>query len=66
MRLELLKENLNLLNARSKYDMSCSIYRTKADCVALGAYILVYDIIEQLLPYFECALSNFRDIFNAY
>jgi hypothetical protein len=47
MRLELLKAypNLlnahpNLLNAHSKYGVSSSIYITKADCVALGAYMI--------------------------
>ncbi len=37
MRLELLKAYSNLLNVQSKYGVSCSIYITKADCVALGA-----------------------------
>jgi hypothetical protein len=37
-------------------------YVTKADCVALG----LYDKIEQLPPYFECALSNFRDVLNVH
>ncbi len=60
MRLELFKAYPNLLNAHSKYGMSCSTYITKANCVALGTY----EKIEQLPPYFECALSNFRDIFN--
>jgi hypothetical protein len=40
MRLELLKAYPNLLNAHSKYGMSRSIYITKADCVALGAYMI--------------------------
>ncbi len=40
MHLELLKEYPNLLNAYSKYGVSSSIYITKADCVALGAYIM--------------------------
>jgi hypothetical protein len=40
MRLELLKVHLNLLNAHSKYGVSCSIYITRAVCVALGAYII--------------------------
>jgi hypothetical protein len=64
MRLELLLAYSNLLNAHSKYGVSSSIYITKADCFTLGAYI--YDKIEQLPPYFECALSNFRDILNAH
>jgi hypothetical protein len=37
MRLELLQGYPNLLNAHSKYGVSCSIYITKADFVALGA-----------------------------
>jgi hypothetical protein len=40
MRLELLKAYPNLLNALSKYGVSCSIYITKADCVALGTYMI--------------------------
>jgi hypothetical protein len=64
MRLELLKAYPNLLNAHSKYGGSCSNYIMKAFCVALGAYM--YYQIEQLPPYFECALSNFRDILNAH
>jgi hypothetical protein len=40
MRLELLKAYPNLLNAHSKYGVSCSIHITKADCVALGAYMI--------------------------
>jgi hypothetical protein len=40
MRLELLKVCPNLLNAHSKYGVSCSIYIMKADCVALGAYMI--------------------------
>jgi hypothetical protein len=65
MRLELLKAHSNLLNEHSKYGVSSSIYITKADCVAQGAN-MIYDKIELLLPYFECALSNFRDILNAH
>jgi hypothetical protein len=64
MRLELLKAYPNLLNAHSKYGVSCSVYITKADCVALGAHMICK--IEQLQPYFECALSNFRDILNVH
>ncbi len=64
MLLELLEAYPNLLNAHSKYVVSSSIYITKADCVALGAYMIKK--IEQLPPYFECALSNFRDILNAH
>jgi hypothetical protein len=63
MRLELLKAYPNLLNAHSKYGGSSSIYIMKADCVALGAYMIK---IEQLPLYFECALSNFQDILNAH
>jgi hypothetical protein len=37
MRLELLKAHPNLLNAHSKYGVTCSIYITKANYVALGA-----------------------------
>jgi hypothetical protein len=37
MHLELLKAYPNVLNAHSKYGVSCSIYITKADCVTLGA-----------------------------
>jgi hypothetical protein len=40
MRLWLLKANPNLLNAHSKYGMTSSIYITKADCIALGAYVI--------------------------
>jgi hypothetical protein len=40
MRLELLKAYPNVLNAHSKYDVSCSIYIKKADCVAQGAYMI--------------------------
>ncbi len=40
MRLELLKAYPNLFNAHSEYVVSCSIYITKADCVALGAYMM--------------------------
>ncbi len=40
MRLELLKAYPNLLNAHSKYGVSSSIYITKADCVALDAYMI--------------------------
>jgi hypothetical protein len=40
MCLELLKAYLNLLNAHSKYGVSCSFYIMKADCVALGAYMM--------------------------
>jgi hypothetical protein len=36
----------------------------RAGCVALGA--ILFDKIEQLPPYFECALSNCRYIFNEY
>jgi hypothetical protein len=40
MGLELLKAYTNLLNAPSKYSVSSSIFITKADCVALGAYMI--------------------------
>jgi hypothetical protein len=40
MYLELLKVYPNLLNAHSKYGVSCSIHITKADSVALGAYMI--------------------------
>jgi hypothetical protein len=40
MHLELLKEHPNLLNAHSKYGVSCSIDITKAYCVALGANMI--------------------------
>ncbi len=40
MRLELLKAYPNLLNAHLKYGVSRSIYITKADCVALGTYLI--------------------------
>jgi hypothetical protein len=40
MRLELLKAYPYLLNAHSKYSVSCSIHITKANCVALGAYMI--------------------------
>ncbi len=40
MRLELLKAYSNLLNANTKYGVSSSIYITKADCVAQGAYMI--------------------------
>ncbi len=40
MRLELLKAYPNLLNAHSKYGVRCSIYITKADCIALGPYMI--------------------------
>ncbi len=40
MRLQLLKLYPNLLNAHSKYGVSSSIYITKADYVALGAYLI--------------------------
>jgi hypothetical protein len=40
MRLELLQAYPNLPNAHSKYGVSCSIYITKTDCVALGAYMM--------------------------
>jgi hypothetical protein len=63
MRLELLKAYPNLLNAHSKYGVSSSIYIPKTDCVALGAYMIKK---EQLPPYFDCALSNSRDILNAH
>ncbi len=66
MRLELLLAYSNLLNAHSKYGVSSSIYITKADCVTLQVCRHLYDKIEQLPPYFECALSNFRDILNAH
>jgi hypothetical protein len=62
MLLELLKAYLNLLNAHSKCGVSRSIHITKADCVFSRH---LYDQIEQLPPYFECALSNFQDILNA-
>ncbi len=29
-------------------------------------YRRLYDKVEQLPPYFECELSNFRDVLNAY
>jgi hypothetical protein len=62
MRLELLKAHPNLLNAHSKHGGSCSTYIMKNFFVALCAYM----IKEQLTPYFECALSNFRDILIAH
>ncbi len=37
---KLLKAYPNLLNAHSKYGVSCSIYITKVDCVALGTYMI--------------------------
>jgi hypothetical protein len=40
MRLELLKAYSILLNAHSKYGVSSYIYITKADCVALGTYMI--------------------------
>ncbi len=40
MRLELLKAFPNMLNAHLKYGVSYSIHITKADCVALGAYMI--------------------------
>jgi hypothetical protein len=40
MRLELLKAYRILLNAHLKYGVSCSIYITKVDCVALGVYMI--------------------------
>jgi hypothetical protein len=40
MSIELLKAYPNLLNERSKYGRSCSIYTTKAEFVALGAYMI--------------------------
>jgi hypothetical protein len=40
MRLDLLNAYPYLLNAYSKYGMSSSIYITKADCVALDAYMI--------------------------
>jgi hypothetical protein len=39
MRFELLKAYPSLLKAHSNYGVNCSIYITKADCVALGAYM---------------------------
>jgi hypothetical protein len=64
MRLELLKAYPNLLIAHSEYGMTCSIYITKADILCCSRRL--YDKIEQFLPYFECALSNFQDILNAH
>jgi hypothetical protein len=52
MHLELLKVYPNLLNEHSKYGGSCSIYITKANCVALGAYMI--------------KLSSSRHILNAH
>ncbi len=40
MRLKLLKAYPNVLNTHSKYGLSGSIYITKADCVAPGAYMI--------------------------
>ncbi len=40
MRFELLKAYPNLLNAHPKYGGSYCIYIIKADCVALGAYVI--------------------------
>ncbi len=40
MGFELLKAYPNLLNAHLKYGVSSSIYITKADCVALSAYMI--------------------------
>jgi hypothetical protein len=40
MRLELLKGYPNVLNAHSKYGVSCYIYIAKADCVTLGTYMI--------------------------
>jgi hypothetical protein len=40
MRLEVLKVYPNLLNAHSEYGVSCSIYITKVNCVALGIYMI--------------------------
>jgi hypothetical protein len=60
MRLKLLLAYSNLLNAHSKYsDVSSSIG-------GLCYSRRVYDKIEQLPPYFEYALSNFREILNAH
>jgi hypothetical protein len=61
MHLELHKAYPNLLNAHSIYGVSSSIYITKAYCSRH-----LHDRIEQLLPYFECALSNSRDILNVH
>jgi hypothetical protein len=60
MHLELLKAYSNLLNAQSKYGGSCSGNIMKAECFAL------FEKIEQLPPYFESALSTFRDILNVH
>jgi hypothetical protein len=63
MRLELLKAYPNLLNAYSKYGVSSSIlYHEGRLCCSRH----LSDKIEQLPLYFECALSNFRDIVNAH
>jgi hypothetical protein len=62
MCLELLKAYPNLLNAHSKYGGSSSTYIMKALCCSGH----LYDQIEQLPPYFECALINFRDVLNAH
>jgi hypothetical protein len=63
MCLKLLKAYPNLINAYSKYGMSCSIYITKADCVGLGTYMIKKRAGP---PYFECELINFRGILNAH
>jgi hypothetical protein len=64
MRLELLKAYPNLLIAHSKYGVSSSIYIYHEGRSCCSGRL--YDKIEQLPPYFECALSNFRDILNAH
>ncbi len=56
MRSEQHKVYPNLLHVHSKYGGSCSIYIMNAFGVALD------EKIEQLPQYFECTLSNYRDI----
>jgi hypothetical protein len=38
--LRVAQRDSNMLNAHSEYGVSCSINITKADCVALGAYMI--------------------------
>jgi hypothetical protein len=64
MLLELLKAYPNLLNAHSKYVWREQLYLYHEGRLCCSRHL--YDKIEQLPKYFECALSNFQDILNAH
>ncbi len=65
MRLELLKKRILICSMRIQNMAWAALFISQRPIVLLWAPIQ-YDQIDQLPPYFECAVSNFQDILNAH